>query len=467
MRNKPQILILGAGPAGIGAGIALGDRAAVLEGCQDLGGLCRTIELDGAVFDWGGHSFHTPHAHIRDLVFESLDMYEQTRDARCFIHGEMIPYPFQKHFHELQNPVIRKECASGLPSGNEAKGAENLEDYLRQRFGPGIAHHFLLPYNRKLWGPDLQQLAVDWVAERVAEPKETRKVEEREDGGLTIENGEARGSLPSSILHPRSPITLSGRRSPLLSDSRVAYPAQGGFGEILRALARRLPHLQLGQEATHIDPLQRKLTTAHGDMFSWNRLISTLPIPKLLTIMDDVPSRIHEAAMQLKGLPMALVLVVIGHSTDTSIQRIYSAGAEIPAHKIVVNHNSSPYLRSLPHHGIMAEVSSASNSVHEDLERQVVRGLQEMGLIRSPEVVRTTKVLHVPAAYPMPTANREIIVRQLKTWLAHRGIITVGRFGEWAYINSDEALNRGIDVGRAVLEDNDAAFDFLRFARAS
>jgi len=183
--------------------------------------------------------------------------------------------------------------------------------------------------------------------------------------------------------------------------------------------------------------------------------------------MDDVPSRIHEAAMQLKGLPMALVLVVIGHSTDTSIQRIYSAGAEIPAHKIVVNHNSSPYLRSLPHHGIMAEVSSASNSVHEDLERQVVRGLQEMGLIRSPEVVRTTKILHVPTAYPMPTANREIIVRQLKTWLAHRGIITVGRFGEWAYINSDEALNRGIDVGRAVLEDDDAAFDFLRFARAS
>src|SRR5437762_14098110 len=90
MSNKDRILISGAGPAGIGAGIALGDQAVVLDNCPDLGGLCRTIVLDGAVFDWGGHSFHTPHAAIRDLAFRSLEMSEQPREARCYVQRVLI-----------------------------------------------------------------------------------------------------------------------------------------------------------------------------------------------------------------------------------------------------------------------------------------------------------------------------------------------------------------------------------------
>jgi hypothetical protein len=57
--------------------------------------------LDGAVFDLGGHSFHTPHPEIRELVFDSLEMYEQKRDARCYTHGMMIPYPFQANFRHV------------------------------------------------------------------------------------------------------------------------------------------------------------------------------------------------------------------------------------------------------------------------------------------------------------------------------------------------------------------------------
>jgi protoporphyrinogen oxidase len=427
MRSSDRILVLGAGPAGIGAGIALGDRAVVLDGCPHLGGLCRTIEFDGAAFDWGGHSFHTPHAAVRDLVFSSLEMYEQTRDARCHYQGELIPYPFQKNFQQLRDTAVRQECASGLSKATGGEGANNLEEYLCQRFGSGIARHFLLPYNRKLWGPDLRQLAVDWVGERVASP---------------TGSGDR---LTQQV----------GKRSPLQQDSRVAYPARGGFGEIMRALACRLHHLQLGQHVVHVNPLRRELATASGNVFHWNQIVSTLPLPRLLKAMSDVPISIVEAANRLKAIPMAFVLVVIGHPVDTPIQRIYCAGPEVPAHKLVINHNSSPYLRSLPQHGILAEVSLTSQDpARADLELQVVRGLQVVGLIRSPGAVRSTRVLFVPAAYPVPTPDRKAIVRRLRTWLASRGILSIGRFGEWAYINSDEALYQGIRLGQALAEES-------------
>jgi protoporphyrinogen oxidase len=422
MTARSPIVVLGAGPAGIGVGIALGDQGLVLERAATPGGLCRTIESDGALFDLGGHSFHTPHPEVRELVFQALDLYVQPRQAWCYTHGTLIPYPFQAHFRAIPNPTVVHECEEGLRSADNAENASDFEEHIRRRFGAGIARHFLLPYNRKLWGDDLTRLAVDWTAERVAAPAGSRD--------QFAESG--------------------GRRTPLREDTQVAYPASGGFEAILLALARRLPRLRLGENVVRVDPLRRELVTATGETILWRELISTLPIPALLALLTDVPPRINQMAAYLEALPLALVLVIVGHPVDTPIQRVYCAGPEVPAHKIVVSHNSSPSLRSRPHHGIMAEVALPPGRIwcDADLVRQVVTGLGTLGLIRSPAVVRRAQVLRLPRAYPVPTRRRDGVMRELRTWLEDRGIHSLGRFAEWAYINSDEALFRGLMLGR-------------------
>jgi protoporphyrinogen oxidase len=414
-------VVLGAGPAGIGAGIALQDRGLVIDQAKTPGGLCRTLEVDGAVFDLGGHSFHTPHPEIRDLVFQSLDMVEQRRQACCYSHGALIPYPFQMHFRELPCPTVVAECIEGLPRRVEGDGARDFEDYLHQRYGAGIARHFLVPYNRKLWGGDLRRLAVDWTRERVAAPTGTSEA--------FAANG--------------------GRRTPLQDNTKVAYPARGGFGEIMMALARRLPNLRLSRKVMRIDAIRRVLFLENGDAVHWKCLVSTLPLDRLCVLLDDVPASVREAAQSLEALALALVLVVCDHAIDTPIQRVYSAGPEIPAHKIVLNHNSSHYLRALPRHGILAEVAHPDESTLRsgDLERQVVHGLQTIGLIRSAGDVHATRVIHVPRAYPVPTTDRDPKLRGITEWMELRSIHCVGRFGEWAYVNSDEALYRGLKLG--------------------
>jgi protoporphyrinogen oxidase len=420
MATFAPILVLGAGPAGLAAALARGDEAVVLEAHNDLGGLCRTIELDGAVFDLGGHSFHTPHPAIRELVFGALPMYEQPRNAWCFVEGEWIPYPFQKHFERLANAGLRTACRAGLGAPAGGRPAANFEEYLDRRFGPGITGGFLRPYNQKLWGHDLARLAVDWVGERVPEP------------------GGAGPDFPSP----------AGRRTPLQDDTSVAYPACGGFGEVCRALARRVPRLHLGQWVAHIDLRAKTLTTRRGDVFRWGALVSTLALPRLLGVLSDVPPRLLARAGRLEALPVTLVMLTLTGRLATDRQRVYCPGPEIPAHKIVLNHNSSPYLRGLPRHGILAEVSGFPAAGEGELVKQVVRGLVGLGLLTSPGDVRRARVIRLPAAYPVPTHARAAIVTDLKRWLEERAVRTVGRFGEWAYINSDEALYRGLSLGR-------------------
>jgi len=412
-----MIVILGAGPAGIGAALSLGPDAVVLERARDAAGLAGTIPFEGAIFDTGGHSFHTPHAGVRDLVFGALDMFEQTRQARCWHGGRLIDYPFQAHVDQIADPAIAAECARGLAAPGDGATPPHFEAYLTRRFGDGVARHFLLPYNRKLWGADLSRLAVGWTAERIAAPAATR------DGAG------------------------NGRRQPLGKDTVVAYPAQGGFGEIFLALARRIPHLRFDRQIAWIDPIRRALKTVRGETLEWHRLVSTLALPDLASLLTTRPAWLLPELRRLEAIALALVMVVVDGPVGTPVQRVYSADVNCPAHKLVINHNSSPALRARPRHGIQAEVSLAGGEP-ADLEARVVASLAEIGLIRDPGGVHAIHVVRIPRGYPVPTHDRDAIVGRASAWLEAHGIHTAGRFGEWAYINSDEALHRGLTLGR-------------------
>lgn len=418
-----DVVVLGAGAAGLAAAIALGSRATVLERSGTVGGLGGSLEIAGAIFDVGGHTFHTPHPEVRDLVFGALAMVEQKREARCHVAGSLIDYPFQKYFRQLNDRAIVSECEEALA---ESEGSEleagNLESYFNSRFGKGIARHFLVPYNTKLWGTRIDRLTCAWAGERVAAP---HGIAER---------------FQSS----------GGERKPLQDDTTVAYPARGGFGAILKALAAKVEILRLCAPVTKIDPASRTLSVAGTGALCWQQLITTLALPELLPLVAGVPEEMMKRVRQLEFLSSRLVFVVVDHPVDSDIQRIYSAGPGMASHKIVISHASSPYLRSLPRHGVMGEISFSAEKplAAIDHQRAFVQDLIELGVIRDESVVFSTALLDVRYAYPLPVLGQEALIRPVLEWLRERGIHSVGRFGEWAYINSDEAIHRGLRIGR-------------------
>jgi protoporphyrinogen oxidase len=419
---ETPVVILGAGPAGIAAALTLGPTALVLERSAEIGGLTCSFEYHGVIFDLGGHSFHTPHPEVRCLVFDSLEMYEQKREARCYASGSLINYPFQKYFNDLTDRRVIDDCIRGLENADGGAKAFDLEHHIYGRFGAGIAEHFLLPYNRRLWGENLQRISDDWVGERIA----TASVSEE-----SFETG-------------------GGKRTPLQNDTTVAYPAKGGFGEITKSLAAKVRNLRLGVSIVRIDPKAKKVFTETGEVISWQRLVSSLPLNKLLAIIDGAPAELRRETDRLEFVPLKLVCAVIGRPIETSIQRVYCAEPQFPAHKIVVANNSSDCLRALPCHGILGEVVHRSGeSVHPHMiEARFTSSLVEVGLIDDSREIAATMTTDVHYAYPVPTLDRPEIVARAQYWLEEHGIYTIGRFGEWAYINSDEAMFRGLTLGR-------------------
>src|SRR5207302_61109 len=128
----------------------------------------------------------------------------------------------------------------------------------------------------------------------------------------------------------------------------------------------------------------------------------TMPLNELFKFFPDGGEKMGTQVQKLEALSLKVVLVVVNHKIDTEIQRVYSANPKIAAHKTAMNHNSSDYLRSLPQHGIMAEVSYSSEKplLRSDVENWVVENLMEMKLIQSTREVKKTSAIDLKYAYP-------------------------------------------------------------------
>ena len=421
--REVQTLVIGAGPAGLAVAYGLQGDTLVLERAERVGGLSASIYHDGGVFDVGGHSFHTPHPEVQELVERLLGkkLYIQQRDARIYTHGVVIDYPFQKFYDQINDPEVVRRCEEGLRNrAGDPHLAANYEEYILRQFGDGIAESFMLPYNRKLWARDLKRLSTEWTSQRVAAPK-----------GATERF-----------------LTSGGERKPLQSDTEVGYPMEGGFEEIYRAFRKSVPEVQLSADVAHVDPERRTATTSDGRTYAWKQLVSSMPLPELLRIVEGAPAEVVSLAGQLEYMSLRIQMLLTGRPLSTGIQRIYIGDPEIPPHKVAFNHNSSRALRHRPHHAIMAEVSYSEEKpvAFEEIAPRTIEMLRRVNIIEESNDVTWQGQMDVKYGYPVYTHRRPELVGRIKEWLAARDIYTLGRFGSWEYINSDACIMEGLSM---------------------
>ena len=113
----------------------------------------------------------------------------------------------------------------------------------------------------------------------------------------------------------------------------------------------------MDRPSQRIDARRGELVTQQGRRFAWKQLVSTLPLPALIGMIEEVPQAIAVDTARLVALPVNLVLLALTGRLENPMQRLYSPDPAITGHKFVFNHNSSTYLRALPRHGIQVEIS--------------------------------------------------------------------------------------------------------------
>lgn len=275
-----RVIILGAGLAGLSAAYHLDAKYEIYEKETEAGGLCRSKSIDGFVFDRAVHTFYSRDEYSTALVKKLLtdNFSPRTRSAWIYSKGIFTPYPFQANTFGLPIEVV-KECvlefikAKYDPDGQ--KPAANFEEWIYSTFGQGIADHFMIPFNRKLWAVDLKEMSARWIDDRVPRPS----LEEVLEGAL---HRQERSFGPNA---------------------QFWYPRNGGIGALPQAFLPHIKNLQLHQEVTAIYPDERRIMLENGRSRNYHRLIPSLPLPKLVDMIKPIPEVIKEAADQLNTIP--------------------------------------------------------------------------------------------------------------------------------------------------------------------
>jgi protoporphyrinogen oxidase len=414
------VLILGAGLTGLSLAHHLGGGK-ILEKEAEVGGLCRSYLREGFTFDFTGHLLHLKDGGVRELLERLAPgaYASHRRRARIHTHGRLTPYPFQLNLRGLP-PEVVTECLEGLRRAEEARGSsppggDDFRTWVLRTFGEGIARHFMLPYNRKIWDTPPERMTADWVAGLVPLP-----------------------SYQEALRGVREEI-------PAGYNASFLYPAAGGISLLPRSFLPTVPRIHLGREAVEIDPRRRVVVTAQGDRHHYRTLASTIPLPSLLAMMRGVPARVARAAGRLSWVSVWDLNLGVARDDLPDAHWIYFPGEEFPFYRVGFPHRFSPTLVPPGCGSMYVETShrphrplSAGRVVEESLA-----GLRRAGILAPGEVPLVVDPVHIPCGYVIFDRHRREALPVILEWLRERDVHSVGRYGAWRYDAMEEAILEG------------------------
>lgn len=430
------IVILGAGPAGLGAAYQLARRSlapvTVLEERESVGGLAGSFELDGVWADYGSHRLHPscdPRilGDLQELLGEDLLLrprHGRIRLAQRWIHFPLKPLDLVMH--------LPLSFAAGFVADTVRKAVRRrsqpsptFASVLEDGLGPTICRNFYFPYARKIWGLSPELLSPVQAYRRVS--------------------GSSPGRLIRKIVR-----AVPGFQSQ--QGNRFYYPRRG-FGQISAALQEAAVSAGagfiLGARVTRIEPAHKRVFYEVAGVekhIEGRRVWSTLPIGLLARSIDPAPpAAVLEAAAAMRFRAMILIYLLLEQDQFTEYDAHYFPEEEIPISRLsepkIYGAVEAPRGRTV----LCAELpcDAASQYWHmpdQELTEVVRQSLAAAGLpIRSG--IRRTSIRRVAHAYPLYQIGYDEHFNTIDRWLdGFDTVLTLGRQGLFVHDNTHHAL---------------------------
>lgn len=442
-----EILIIGAGPAGLTAAWEAekhGVKTLILESDKEVGGISRTVEENGWRFDIGGHRFFTKVEEVYEIWDEILDKEDfllRPRMSRIYYKNKFYDYPL-KASNALFNlgilEAIRCVLSYFYVRVFPPKKQDNFEDWVAARFGWRLYNIFFKTYTEKVWGVDARTIGSDWASQRIKNL-----------------------SLMKAILNAFQ-INKSGEIITTLID-KFKYPKFGPgmmWETAYKKLTDKNHEILLSSKVKKIYKENNIYTVEimNGMKFKAKYILSSMPLAHLPHTVEPLPKNtVLEAGKSLKFRDFLSVALVIDEKDAFPDNWIYIHDPKVKVGRVQNYGSWSPYLvkQGKTCLGLEYFVNIGDDlwSMGDDkLIDLAIQELRKLSLIKTSSSLEGY-VVRMPKAYPVYDLNYSSNINQIEKWLSseHSNIYPIGRNGMHRYNNQDHSMMTAVLSVRNIL----------------
>ncbi len=425
--DEQRNVILGAGLTGLSMSYHSEEETHIYEKAHEIGGLCRSEEIDGFIFDYAPHILYTIDPYASKLIHKLLEGNIHIKKRQAFIYhlkyDKYTQFPFQAHLYGLPTNVIM-DCLKGVVdvlTHKDPATPQNYQEWMYSHFGKGIAEHLMVPYAERIWRISPTKMNYEWIDRRVPEPNFDVILE----GALKDET------------------KLTG------FNNDFWYPIYGGIESLPVALAKDIKNINLKKKVTRIWPDKKQVEFNNAEVVSYERLISTLPLPAVIDLIrEDVPSDVKQAAEDLEHNSIVCVNLGIDRENITPYHWLYFYENDFIFHRISFPMNTSEKTAPPGKSSVCCEIAYSKYQPlevkgRENIIQRTIDDLIKAKLLRKDDNVPVRDVLSMKYAYVIYDLNHRKNVSKIHSYLESNDIYPCGRFGEWEYFNMDHSIMSG------------------------
>ena len=412
-----KMVIIGAGFSGIAAGYANKKKhPLIIESKDEFGGLCGSFVINGCRFEYGPHFSFTNNSVVRE-VFDKTPYIIHNPYPYNYYKGIWIRHPVQNNCYPLDTIQKIRIIKSFIERKCDVKSPNDYDEWLRMQYGDYFTDEFSAKYTRKYWCKEPSDLSTNWIEKRMYLP--------------TLDE------VLQGAMEENTPNTYYAKE--------MRYPLRGGYREFIRPALDGLD-IRYSRNVIKINSVDKTLILSNNETVHFDELISSIPLPEIVHLIDNVPSNVISASNRL--LASSLCLVSIGFNKQVKIPSIwfYIYDEDIPFARV-----HSPSMKSSQNvpEG-MSSLQFELYYTHEvpllyleaDLKQIVINTLMKMHIADETDIVfidiRTIKYANV-IFYRGMEKDRKMVSDYLK----EQNIQSIGRFGEWDYLWSDQSFLSG------------------------
>lgn len=401
-----KYLILGAGPAGLTFANKLEQKGItdflVIEKEKEAGGLCRSVDVDGSPFDiGGGHFLDVRRPEVDEFLFHFMPKDEwnhYVRDSRIVVGQNTVNHPIEANIWQMslddQVEYLKSIAAAGCNTGEPMP--TDFVDWIYWKLGSKVAEDYMIPYNQKMFGAELNDLGTYWLAK--------------------LPNVSFEDTLRSCLTHK-----AYGKQP---GHAEFYYPKKYGYGELWLRMADAIKDHMVYEAAVSGIDFNKNEVTAGGEKYKADVIVTTIPWMEFTSI-EGMPEDIKASISELKY--SSIQTEYFPENLDTEAQWIYYPDPKLSYHRILVRSNFCEESK-----GYWTETNS---------DRVVDKDSGNFKYMNK-------------YAYPLNTINKPEIMDKLLSWAETKSVYGLGRWGEHKHYNSDATVELAIKLADKLMENN-------------